>query len=92
MMHGERLYPTKDIYSGGSCSNTDSLPAILLRFLLKVSQNNFIKQRTKYNVPISQQPKVTGRFLTVVTNVCELHVYAGESKEYCGEPLKLSTE
>ena len=28
----------------------------------------------------------------VVTNVCELLIYAGESKEYCGEPLKLSTE
>ena len=89
MMHGERLYPTKDIYSGGSCSNTDSLPAILLRILLKVSQNNFIKQRTKYYQP---EPKNNRKVFIVVTNVCELLIYACESKEYCGELLKLSTE
>jgi len=86
---GERLYPTKDIYSGGSCSNTDSLPATLLRILLKVKQYNFIKQRTKYDQP---EPKNNPKVFMVVTNVCELLIYACESKEYCGELLKLSTE
>jgi hypothetical protein len=89
MMHGERLYPTKDIYSGGACSNTDSLPAFLLRILLKVRKNNFIKQRTKYDQPATKSNR---KVFIIVTNVCELQLYAGESKEYCGELLKLSTE
>jgi len=88
-MLGERLYPTKDIYSGGSCSNTDLLPAIFLRILLKKKQNNFIKQRTKYD---QLATKSNRKLFIVGANVCELPVYACESKEYCGELLKLSTE
>jgi hypothetical protein len=89
MMHGERLYTTKDIYSGGSCSNTDSLPAMLLRILLKVRQNIFIKQRTAYDQSAAKNNR---KLFNIVINVCELLIYAGESKEYCGEQLKLSTE
>ena len=89
MMHGERLYSTKDIYSGGSCSNTDPLPAMLLRILLKVNEYNFIKQRTMYD---QSEPKNNRKLFMIVINVCELLIYACESKEYCGELLKLSTE
>jgi len=58
--HGERLYPTKDIYSGGSCSNTDSLPAMLLRPI--EGEWKTISLNKELNT-ISQTPKITGRFL-----------------------------
>jgi len=77
------------IFTPGACSNTDPLPAMLLRILLKVNENNFIKQRTKYDQP---EPKSNRKLFMVVTNVCELLIYACESKDYCGELLKLSTE